>query len=70
MSPAPSFLVRLTQHPDRKILLIAWIIILLKCLLTPWVIAHWAIPVAAAWIVMPTLIFAVLATWIWVVHKA
>jgi hypothetical protein len=69
MNPAPSFLTRLTQHPDRKLLLIAWVLIIIKCFATPWIIARWAIPVQPAWIIVPTLIFAVVATWIWVARR-
>ena len=43
-------------------LAVAWVIIIAKCLTVPWAIAHWHIPFGTAWIVVPTLILAVVAT--------
>jgi hypothetical protein len=45
------------------------VLIIIKCFATPWIIARWAIPVQPAWIIVPTLIFAVVATWIWVARR-
>jgi hypothetical protein len=40
----------------------AWIVIIAKCLLVPWVIGRWQIPIAPGWVIMPTLLLAVVAT--------
>lgn len=45
-------------------LAVAWIVIIAKCLSVPWVIAHWHIPIAPVWVVMPTLVLAVVATFL------
>lgn len=39
-------------------LLVGWALILVKCLLTPWAIAHWNVPIHAGWVIWPTLVFA------------
>ena len=46
----------------------AWVVILAKCALVWWAIGHWNVPVHPAWIVVPTLIMAALATLLWVTH--
>ena len=43
-------------------LAIAWVLVIAKCLMVPWAIGHWHIPFGPAWIVVPTLIFAAVAT--------
>lgn len=48
---------------------IAWGLILAKCALIAWVIARWSVPVNAAWIILPTLAFAALATVLWLTHR-
>ncbi|HEY5551920.1 MAG TPA: hypothetical protein VIK52_08525 [Opitutaceae bacterium] len=40
----------------------AWIVIIAKCLMVPWVIAQWQIPITPGWVVIPTLLLAVVAT--------
>ncbi|AOS43214.1 hypothetical protein Verru16b_00257 [Lacunisphaera limnophila] len=44
---------------------VVWVVILAKCTLVWWAIGHWHVPVHPAWIVLPTLILAALATGIW-----
>ena len=46
----------------------AWILIAVKCVLVWWAIAHWNVPIHPMWIIAPTLIFAALATALWVTH--
>ena len=41
---------------------VGWAIILVKCLLTPWVIARWQVPIHPGWVIVPTLILAVVIT--------
>lgn len=52
-------------RPPRPIvagLVAGWILIAVKCLLTPWAIAHWQVPVHPGWVIVPTLIFASVVT--------
>lgn len=44
-----------------------WVVILAKCTLVWWAMVHWAVPMHPAWIVVPTLLFAALATAVWLV---
>lgn len=46
----------------------AWLLIAAKCVLVSWAIAHWHVPLHPAWIVAPTLVFATLATALWLTH--
>ena len=39
--------------------------ILVKCALVWWAMVHWHVPFHPAWIVLPTLLFAALATMLW-----
>lgn len=48
---------------------VAWVLILAKCVLVWWAIGHWHVPLHPAWIVAPTLVFAALATALWVTHR-
>lgn len=43
-------------------LMIGWLLIVIKCLVAPVVIAYWHIPVHPGWVVVPTLLFAVFVT--------
>jgi hypothetical protein len=42
-----------------------WLLILAKCALVWWAMVHWNVPFHPAWIVLPTLLFAGLATLLW-----
>jgi hypothetical protein len=50
-------------------LILAWAAILLKCVAVTWAIRHWQMPLHPGWLVGPTLIFAVLATVLWLRHR-
>lgn len=39
-----------------------WLAIIVKCLSVPWAVAYWDIPIKPFWVVMPTLVFAVVIT--------
>lgn len=41
---------------------LAWLLIVAKCIAVPLVIDHWRVPVAASWVVLPTLVLAIVAT--------
>ncbi len=45
-------------------LVIGWILIAIKCAAAPYVMVRWSVPVDPGWVVVPTLIFAVLITWL------
>ncbi|MCF3648325.1 hypothetical protein [Synoicihabitans lomoniglobus] len=47
----------------------AWVLILAKCEFVHWAVAHWSVPIDAWWIVGPTLVFAAVATALWLAHK-
>ncbi len=47
---------------------IAWALIVAKCTLLWWAMLHWSVPFHPLWIVGPTLLFALLATTLWLVH--
>lgn len=42
-----------------------WLLILAKCALVWWAMVRWHVPFHPAWIVLPTLLFAGLATLLW-----
>ena len=46
----------------------AWIAILGKCAGVWWAVEHWHMPFHPAWIVVPTLVFAGLASMLWATH--
>ncbi len=52
----------------RWFLIVAWVLILAKCGFVWWAIDHWQVPIHAAWIIVPTLMMAALATVLWLVH--
>ncbi len=56
-----------TRYPVRMrwFLSVAWLLILAKCTLIWWAMVHWSVPFHPAWIVVPTLLFAALATGLW-----
>ena len=43
-------------------LILGWAVIGAKCAAVPWVFAYWQIPVAAGWVILPTLFFAAFVT--------
>lgn len=45
---------------------VAWIVILAKCVLVWWAMNHWNVPIHPAWVVVPTLLLAGLATALWI----
>jgi preprotein translocase subunit Sec61beta len=49
-------------------LAVGWIVIVVKCLFVPTVIEHWQIPIRPAWVIVPTLLFAVVVTVLALAH--
>ncbi len=58
------------RTPSAVFVLTAWGLIAVKCLLVPWAIAYWNVPVRPAVIVAPTLVMAALVTILWLLHPA
>lgn len=46
-----------------------WLLIVVKCLTAPWVIAHWSVPIHPGWVIVPTLILAALITFLILTHN-
>lgn len=53
---------------SRWIMGVAWLLILVKCVIVWWAIDHWHMPFHPAWVIGPTLAFAALASLLWVTH--
>lgn len=55
------------RYPVRMRWLLAalWVLILAKCVVVWWAIGHWNVPIHPAWVIVPTLLFAAVATGIW-----
>ena len=50
----------------RWFLLAAWAVIVAKCFFVWWAVDRWHVPFSAMWVIVPTLIFAAVATVLWV----
>lgn len=63
--------IDVAQYPVRVrwFMAIAWIVIALKCVLVWWVIQHWQVPIHPGWVIIPTLMFAALASGLWLTHQ-
>jgi len=67
--------VKLNLHPlagltrfERWFLGVVWLVIALKCLVVGWAIPHYQVPIAPFVIIGPTLLFAAVATVLWLSH--
>lgn len=62
--------IDLAQYPSRVrwFMAVAWLVIAVKCVLVWWAIEHWHMPFHPAWIIAPTLVFALLASVLWLTH--
>jgi hypothetical protein len=58
------------QYPRRVrwIMAAAWLLIAVKCGLVWWAIGYWHMPFHPLWIIGPTVVFAALATGLWLTH--
>lgn len=63
--------VAVAQYPRsaRRVMAGAWLLIAVKCGLIWWAVGHWHMPFHPMWIVGPTLVFAGLATGLWLTHR-
>ncbi|MGA2444174.1 MAG: hypothetical protein ABSG50_01955 [Opitutaceae bacterium] len=66
--PAPLTIPTALPRRVRLFLEIGWAVIIAKCLAVPWMIAHWQIPIHPGWVIVPTLIFAALVTFLVLAH--
>jgi hypothetical protein len=66
--PAPLIMPTALPRRARLCLEIGWAVIIAKCLAVPWLIARWQIPVHPGWVIVPTLIFAALITFLVFAH--
>jgi hypothetical protein len=61
--------VRQPREPRNRrsevILAIGWLLILAKCFAVNWACAAYAVPVNPGWIILPSLLFAVVCTWLY-----
>lgn len=48
------------------VLALGWALVLLKCAAVWWACRHYPVPFSAWWLILPTLLFASLCTWIYV----
>lgn len=48
---------------------VAWILIALKCVIVSWAIVRWSVPIHPLWVIAPTLLFAGLASVLWLTHR-
>jgi len=53
----------------RRFVAIGWALIAVKCTVVWWAMTRWNVPFHPLWIVGPTLLFALLATVLWVTHQ-
>jgi len=66
---APILITQSIPRRVRLLLEIGWALIIAKCLAVPWVINHWQIPVHPGWVILPTLMFAALVTYLVLTHR-
>jgi hypothetical protein len=48
---------------------VAWLLITVKCIVVWWAMNHWAVPFHPLWIVAPTVVFAAIASLLWLTHE-
>jgi hypothetical protein len=67
--------MNLNLHPlaglsrsNRWFLGIAWLLILVKCVVVWWAIPHYHVPVHPLWVIGPTVFFAAWVTVLWTTH--
>lgn len=63
--------INIEQYPPsvRRFMGVVWVIIAVKCVIVWWAMVHWSVPLHPMWIVGPTLIFASLASALWLTHR-
>ena len=67
-SEEASFIQGVHLKPRRRrggvdgLLLGFWVLLLVKCLLSTWAVAHWDMPVSSFWVWLPSMIFGAVCT--------
>lgn len=58
------------RYPTRArwVVTLAWLLIALKCWAVWWAIGYWHVPFHPFWIIGPTVMFAAMATALWLTH--
>lgn len=62
--------IDLAQYPRRVrwAMAVLWAVIVAKCIFVWWAIVRWEVPFHPLWIVAPTILFAGLASILWLTH--
>jgi hypothetical protein len=62
--------IDLAQYPRRVrwIMAVLWTVIVAKSIVVWWAVGYWQMPFHPLWIVAPTIVFAGLASVIWITH--
>lgn len=62
--------IDLAQYPRRVrwFMAVLWGVVTAKCIVVWWAIDRWQVPFHPLWIVAPTIIFAGLASMLWLTH--
>jgi hypothetical protein len=62
--------IDLAQYPRRVrwLMAVLWGVVVAKCIVVWWAIDRWQVPFHPLWIVAPTIIFAGLASMLWLTH--
>jgi hypothetical protein len=63
--------INVGQYPRRMrwFMFALWIVIAVKCILVWWAMDHYRVPFHPLWIVAPTIVFAALASGLWLIHE-
>lgn len=52
-----------TRRPDvERVLLVCWVLIAIKCWVVIWAVEKYHVPIDPLWVIVPTLLFALLCT--------
>lgn len=64
--------IDVAQYPRRVrwFMAVAWVVIAAKCVFVWWATNHWNLAFHPLWVIAPTIVFALLATVIWLTHRS
>lgn len=67
----PHFHIDVAQYPTRVrwFMAVAWLLIAVKCVVVWWAVNRWQVPIHPGWVIIPTLLFAGLASALWLTHE-
>jgi uncharacterized membrane protein YgcG len=52
-----------------RLILACWVLIALKSAVVVWAVRHYHVPFSPLWVIAPTVVFAILGTWVYWVRK-